>query len=257
MAETTDPQTPDVPEAPAASGAQGGGQTPDAGREPAAPTLTREQEDAIAAKARRDADARAKAAEKRAAEAEAERDALRAAEAERKAAEMTEVERAAQAKADAEARAQAAEERAQRATTDALRATMIADHAADLPAPFKQSIGGATQDELQESIERARGEYDTLRVALTQETVATIRADLRNLTDEQLAEKYGDDGKDLIALRAGRPVNIGNPSNAGGSAPPAPAQTNMSQDLRQVHDQRGQLPEAVRKRNWVQAITGK
>jgi len=257
MAETTDPQTVDVPEAPAASGAQGGGQPPDAGREPAAPMITREQEDAIAARARRDADARARAAEKRADAVEAELDAFRAADAERKAAEMTEVERAAQAKADAEARAQAAEERAQRATADALRATMIADHAADLPAPFKQAIGGATPDELQESIEKAREEYKILHVALTQEMVATMLADLRNLTDEQLAQKYTEGGNELVALRVGSPVNIGNPSNAGGLAPPEPTGTNRNQDLREVLRQRGQEPEATRKRNWVQAITGK
>lgn len=204
MPDETVVPTPDPP----AADAQGGGQNAtDAGTGTAAAHLTREQ-DAIAAKARRDEADKRKAAEARLAEAEAQLAEYRSAEEARKQAEMSELEKAQAAAAAAEERAAAAEAARQAAEVGALRANLIASEAAALPAVYKQLVTGTDEASIKESIASAQAAFAADR--------ETVLGSVLTLTPEQLAD-LGENGKALAERIQGR-QNIGSPP-AGGKAP--------------------------------------
>lgn len=99
-------------------------------------------------------------------EAEAREAELQAKVSQYEQAAMTEQERIAKAAADAEARAQAAEARLRDAEAGRVRAELIAEKAADLPPVFRRLITGNTAEEIDESINAARTEYENLKTAL-------------------------------------------------------------------------------------------
>lgn len=183
--------------------------------------LTQAEVDRIVAD--RLARAERKAAAERA-ELQAKLDAYTQAEEERKMAELSEVEKAQKAAADAKAEADAARAEAQAATNRALRAELLSQHAADLPASYKAQIAGATEEEILESIGKARETFEADRGRISKATQETLFRDVATLTPEQLAEKYGEvpEAAAVIARLTGKPVSVGSPSAAGGQpSPPA------------------------------------
>lgn len=200
-------------------------------------TYTQQELDAVAAKARRDADNKAKAAEARIAE-------LEAAEAERARAEMTELERARAEAEEAKAAMAAAKSEAAASALAADRANILAAEAPTLPNAYKQMVTGADPDAIRASLQAAQEAYEADR--------RRVLADVATMTPEQIAA-MGDELKPLAERLAGQPVSIGAPSSAGAPAPPPPA--SGSSGLQAV-PQRGSVPDAVRKRSLVAAITG-
>lgn len=201
----------DTQEAQAASGAQGGGEK--AGGQVTAPpaggSLTQADVDRIVQE--RLSRERA-SAEKARAELQAQLDRYAKAEEERKQAEMTEIDRA-KAEADkARAEADKLKAEAEREKLRAMRADAIAEQAADLPSEFKRLVEGNTPDELTESIGEARKKFETLQSQIAEATLSAAAS----MTDEQLAERFGEVGKAFAAARNGRPYSIGGPSNASG-----------------------------------------
>lgn len=198
------------------NGGAGTGAGADAGK-----TVPQAEVDRIVAD--RLARAERKAAAERA-ELQAKLDAYTQAEEERKTAELSEVEKAQKAAADAKAEADAARAEAQAATNRALRAELLSQHAADLPASYKAQIAGATEEEILESIGKARETFEADRGGISKATQETVFRDVATLTPEQLTEKYGEvpEAAAVIARLTGKPVSVGSPSAAGGQ-PSAPA----------------------------------
>ena len=191
------------------------------GAAPTGKTFTQAEVDKIAADRAARAERKA-AAEK--AELQAKLDGYTQAEEERKAAELSEVEKAQKAAADAAAARQEAEARALAAETRALRADLLSQHAADLPASYKAQITGATEEDIIESISRARETFEADRGGISKATQETLFRDVATLTPEQLTEKYGEvpEAAAVIARLTGKPVSVGSPSAAGGQpSPPA------------------------------------
>ena len=202
---------------PAAVSQGDGAQPNDAGRQPADAQKPAVDVDAIAARARKKAEAERDALAARVAE-------LESAERERAEAAMSEQERAvaeaqrAKAEADAE-KAAAAQER-----VAALKARVIADKAPTLPAAYRALVAGDTEEAIAESLSAVEAQYQ-------QDTTSPVQsalAELATLTPEQVAERYGDAGAALAARLQGQPVSIGGPSNAGGVAKPPPETPNYN-----------------------------
>lgn len=199
--------------APPAADGQGGGQdTADAGTGTAAAPLTREQ-DAIAAKARRDEATKRQAAEAKLAEAEAQLAEYRTAEEARRQAEMTDLEKAQAAAKSAEERAAAAEAARQAAEVGTLRANLIAIEAAALPTVYKQLVAGTDEETIKQSIATAQAAFTADREA--------VLGSILTLTPDQLAE-LGENGRALAERMHGR-QSIGSAPTTGKA--PAPKQT--------------------------------
>jgi hypothetical protein len=212
------PQTPAAPP-PANPPADSGGRT-----------YTQQDLDAIAAKARREGESKAKAAEARIAE-------LEAAEAERAKAEMTELERAKAEAEEARAAMAAAQSAAAASALAADRANIIAAEGQGLPPAYQAMVTGPDADAIRASLAAARAQHDAEQAAL----LARIAA----MSPEQLAQ-LGDEGKALAERMAGQPVSIGAPS----SATPPPA-GNLRDDIARLDN----LPPGQRENALVDALS--
>jgi len=177
------------------------------GAAPPTGTLTQEQVDKIVEQRL----ARAKAAaEREKAELQARLEEYERLENERKAAEMTEVEKAQAAAAAAKAEAEAAKAAAHAAEVKALRAEAVP---ADLPPAYRAMVTGETAEEIAESVAAVQAAFETDRRNVAEK----LFQDLVALTPEQIAERYPGPGAAALAARlAGKPVNVGSPSNASG-----------------------------------------
>lgn len=205
--------TQDTPPDPAADGQSGEAQPNGAGRQLAdvqKPAVV--DVDAIAARARKKAEAERDAAIARVAE-------LEAAEKARAEAAMTEQERREAQIAERERAAVEREAKAVEREREAVKARAIAANAPTLPVAYHAAITGETEEELAESIAAAVAAYQQD----TAPAVQSVLADLAALTPEQVAEKYGDAGKAIADRLQGNPVSIGAQGNAGTNAsPPEP-----------------------------------
>lgn len=221
-----EPQTPAAP-TPAPPPADSGGRT-----------YTQQDLDAIAAKARREGESKAKAAEARIAE-------LETAEAERQRAEMTELERAKAEAEEARAAMAAAQSAAAASALAADRANIIAAEGQGLPPAYQAMVTGPDADAIRASLAAARAQHDAEQAAL----LARIAA----MSPEQLAQ-LGDEGKALAERMAGHPVSIGAPSNAGAQAPPPPDP--QAAGLRSVLADKGKVSVSEHRSRLVRLLSG-
>lgn len=169
------------------------------------------------AAARRDADAKAKEAQKALDAANAR---LKELEDEKTAAERAKLDEQDRLKLEADEARQAkdaAEARATRAEADALRARLIMEQAPSLPARYKRTIEGATEEDIAASIEAAKADYaaDTAG-RLTPAEWRAILTEAAPLTPEARAEKWPAFAADLAEHFKQAPQSVGSPSNQPG-----------------------------------------
>ena len=135
------------------------------GGAPQGGTLTQAQADEFVQKRL----AREKAAhEKQLAELQAKVNEFTTAEEQRKAAAMTELEKARAAAAEAARRIEAATAEAEAAKAETRRYRLVAEKASDLPALVRNQIAGNSDEEIEASIARLRGEWEELRKSMGQ-----------------------------------------------------------------------------------------
>lgn len=175
---------------------------------------------------------------------QAELEELRAAEAAREEENRTELESAQAATLKAEEAAEASKAEAVEATRKRIIAEGIAEGGGDLPAAYRATVTGATEDEVKTSVQQAQAAY-------VEDTAAAGESAVRfvfSASPEELVERFGEEFGAEIARRVnGEPVNVGSETNPGGD--PAPVSTEPSRFAAVADAPKGQKAKA-----WVAAL---
>jgi len=133
-------------------------------------------------------------------------------------AELSELQKAQKVAADAEVRRVAAEQALATAQVTALRANLVSQNAASLPAAYRAQITGDTQEEITASITATQAAFDADRTAMIQRLAA--------MTPEQIRQEFGDVGAALAERMQGKPTpSVGAPTNPPGQQAPPAAKT--------------------------------
>lgn len=184
---------------------------------PAGEMVSRAEADKAAAAARRDADAKAKEAQKQLDAAMAR---LKELEDEKTTAERAKLDEAERLKLEAEEAKQERDQAvalAQAAQADAMRTRLIMEQAPTLPAAYKRMVEGADESAITASIAAAQAAYQSDNAGrMTVSEWHSLVAEARPMTPEQRAEKWPDLAPALNELLKTTPESVGTPSNQPG-----------------------------------------